>query len=373
MKISIFHATAGHGHKKVAEVIAKGFKDQGLDPNELKVEDALEKTSPVFRMTYPASYFYSVKYFPGFWGWGYETLDNPLLYALIKPVRQWVNSFEGRALLKSVIEDQPDCILCTHFFSAELFARAKKEGKIKSRLGVVITDFYPHTFWLNEGTDFYWVMSDESKAALVKRGIPESKVIAGGIPADSIFKPTGRKRELLKQYGFAENKLTILLTSGSFGLAPQDEILKSLNEFKDRIQCFVVCGNNQALHKKLDAQKFDFPVRIFGFVNFMADLMEASDLLIAKSGGATTVESLVKEIPMVVFQPIPGQEMRNAKMLKDYNASFFMQEPEQAKLIVKAILDQPAILEQKRMGMKLLAKPSATEDLVQYVFKQIKS
>ena len=370
MKIFIFHATAGYGHKKVAEVIAKAFHDRGLTAAEVKVEDSLFSTSPFFSKVYPGLYYYSVKHLPKLWGWSYETFDHPGAYAWIKPFRSLINRMEGRDLIRRMQQEHPDHIICTHFFTAELFARAKREGKINAILTTVITDFLPHTFWVNEGTDFYWVMSEESKNNLKKRGVSEEKIVAGGIPVDPVFQPMGRKQEILSKWGFSQDRFTLLLTSGSFGLGPQEGILRALESFSGRVQCFVVCGNNQRLEKRLEAQKFSYPVKVLGFVDFMPELMEASDLIIAKSGGATTVESLAKGVPMVVVHPIPGQERRNADYLKEKNASFFMQEAEQIQPIMKTIFENPEILENKKKIIHAIAKPHAAEDLVSFILDQ---
>jgi len=372
VKIFIYYGSAGHGHQKVAEVIAQAFLTRGIKPEEIRNQDALQKASPFFRRSYPAIYFWTVRDLPKVWGWFYEIFDKPRVYSIVRPFRRLLNQIEGQKMLAEVLREQPDFIICTHFLPAEVFAEAKRQGKIRATVMTVITDFFPHAFWVNEGTDYYWGMSDETKDNLKKRGVPEDRIIAGGIPADPVFKPSGRKHEILKKWGFSTERFTLLLTSGSFGLAPHGEVLKSLAEFSDRIQCFVVCGRNQALQKQLEAESFGFPVKVFGFIDFMPELMEAGDLLIAKSGGATTVESLAKEIPMVVFQPIPGQELRNASLLKNYSASFFMEKPEQIRLILQTIFKNPKIIEDKRKAMRLLAKPNAVDDLVSFVLKSVR-
>ena len=47
----------------------------------------------------------------------------------------------------------------------------------------------------------------------------------------------------------------------------------------------------------------------------MDELMAASDLFVGKPGGLTTSEALAKGMPMVVINPIPGQEERNSDHL----------------------------------------------------------
>ncbi len=103
----------------------------------------------------------------------------------------------------------------------------------------------------------------------------------------------------------------------------------------------------------------------------MPDLMEASDLILAKSGGATTTESLAKGIPMVILDPIPGQESRNAELLLERNASFTLQRPAQIKTILQSIFEYPQLLQDKRLEMRKIAKPNAADDLVTFVLEKV--
>ncbi len=370
MKILLFYANAGHGHKQVAQVIAAEFKKRGLTDHEVKLFDALDFTPAFFRKSYPAVYQYAVKNIPGLWGWFYETLDKINFYRWLHPLRSLHNRLMALRLLDLVRKEKPDAILCTHFLSSEFFANARRKGEITAKVIAVITDFLPHTFWVTKGMDLYWVMGEEGARELEHRGIPESRIRAAGIPVAPVFRPKGIKNEIRAKWGFSPERLTLLMTSGSFGLGPQEQMLDALAPFKDRIQCFVVCGNNNGLKLILEKKNFPFSVKIFGFIDFMADLMEASDLIIAKSGGSTTTEALTKEVPMIVIDPIPGQETRNADVLKSRNAAFIMNQPAQLKTIIQAILNNPEILEAKKTEIRRLAKPEAAKDLVDWVLDE---
>lgn len=371
MKIAFFHADAGYGHKKVALVAEQALLRQGVSGLTVIQHDILEKTSALTRRLYPASYFFAVKYMPRIWGWMYETLDSSWLYALIKPFRSFFNRLEGFRWLGWAREEKPDVIICTHFYSAEFFSRAKREGKLKARLVVVITDFKPHTFWVNTGTDVYWVMNEEAKGDLIRRGVPADQIIAGGIPVDPVFKPQGKQAEVRHAHNLYPHRFTLLLTSGSFGLGSQIEILRAMQPYKDRVQAIVVCGQNDKLKRQLEKTPFLFPVKIFGFVNFMPDLMEASDLLVAKAGGSTTVESLAKGVPLILFGSIPGQETRNADYLLARYAAFSMKEPSQIGLILKNIFETPDLLEQKKKMIRSIAKPDSADDLARFVLGSV--
>ncbi len=367
MKIDIIHATAGEGHRKIAMAVQDGLARLGRNDLQVRCLNCLDYTDAMFQRTYTPFYLWVVRHAPNLWGWAYEILDHAWVYKLIRPLRSLTNSLHAKPLLEDIVRNQPDVIVSTHFLPPELLGRAKQQGLIKSKMITVITDFYPHTVWVNPGTDHYWVMADETKQDLIRRGVPDANVTAGGIPILPDFKPAGKKSEILKRHGFDESRFTILLTSGGFGLGPQEAILEELKAFKDKIQCFVVCANNKELKAILESKSYPFPVKVFGFIDFMPDLMEASDLMVAKSGGSTTSEALTKDVVMVVMAPIPGQETRNVKLLRLRDAAYFLKEPHEIYSIVKSILDDSSALQKKRDAIKLLAKPNASEDLVKMI------
>ena len=57
MKVLLFYANAGHGHKQVAQTISGELKKRGLSDQDVKLFDALDFTPAFFRKSYPAVYF----------------------------------------------------------------------------------------------------------------------------------------------------------------------------------------------------------------------------------------------------------------------------------------------------------------------------
>ena len=74
---------------------------------------------------------------------------------------------------------------------------------------------------------------------------------------------------------------------------------------------------------------------------------------------------------MIVLNPIPGQEAGNARLLKERNASFFLENPRDIRVILKGIFDYPKVLEEKKRSIQRLAKPEAAIELARFVLKQI--
>jgi processive 1,2-diacylglycerol beta-glucosyltransferase len=281
------------------------------------------------------------------------------------------NDVVGKKLVERMKPEKPEAIIFTHFFAPEVLGREKEKGTLSAYTLTITTDFLPHAFWVNPGTDHYWAMSEEGKGILEGWGIPSEKITPAGIPILLRFQPRGQKREARIKEGLDEDRFTILITSGSFGLGPSAGVLQALREFGNQIQVIAVCGRNEAQRRALEQESYPFRLKLYGFVDHMDELMEASDLIVAKPGGATTCESLAKGVPMVVLEAIPGQEEGNAKLLKDRNASFFLGEPDDIRVILKGILDYPEVLEEKRRSIGKLASPRAAMEIAKFVLEKI--
>jgi processive 1,2-diacylglycerol beta-glucosyltransferase len=104
-----------------------------------------------------------------------------------------------------------------------------------------------------------------------------------------------------------------------------------------------------------------------GFIDNMDELMNAADVIIAKSGGITTCESLAKMVPLIISGAIPGQETGNADYLVAHDCAFRLKKPSDVGAIIKSLIDQPDILKRKKDNIMNVRKPNATKDIVELV------
>jgi len=86
-------------------------------------------------------------------------------------------------------------------------------------------------------------------------------------------------------------------------------------------QTLVVTGRNEELRRELAAQDRKHPTHVLGFASNMHELMAVSDLIITKPGGLTTSEVLAMGKPLMIVNPIPGQEAANSDFLLERGAA----------------------------------------------------
>ena len=357
MKILVIHATAGAGHKKAAEAIFHGVQAKG--GHDVRLVDALDYTNPFFKKTYPQVYIFLVTRLPWAWGFFFSLLDIPWIQPLMKGVRRLYNGFNAQALQKFLIQEQFDGVITTHFLSAEVCAYLKREGKIKSKIICVVTDFDAHRIWVNAGIDAYTAACEYTKNKLIALGVPSEKIFTTGIPTDAKFAQKPDQLALKKKLGTQDGLLTILIATGSFGMGPIEELIKLLESY----QLLIVCGQNRDLYERLKplAQK---NVHILGLVDNMDELMSVSDVMVTKPGGLSISEALVKKLPMLFFSAIPGQEINNIKVLSSYEVSQGQSSLPQIAQTIHEWNSNPQDLDALRRRMSELSKPNAVADII---------
>jgi processive 1,2-diacylglycerol beta-glucosyltransferase len=367
VKIFILHATAGQGHTKAAEALAEELKARDL--HEVRLIDALHQASAVFGKSYGPGYFWLVKYVPWLWGFFYHLTDNWVPPPIMTFLRSTHNHFHSRDLEALLVRENPDVIITTHFYPAEVVARLKNRGHLRSRLIVVVTDFLVHRFWVNPGADLYVGMMEETREDLSRLGVPRERILTLGIPISAKFLPPVDRNEIRRRLRLEEGRFTVLITSGSFGSGPIREAVLRLQAYSDKIQVIVVCGINRRLEEDLRALQISYPLAVLGFVDNMHELMSASDVVVSRSSGLTTCESLVKRLPLIIISKIPGQEFFNAEVLRKRAAAFEVRDPAHIAPLIGEILSDPARLNEVRRNIAALARPRAARDIVDEALK----
>jgi processive 1,2-diacylglycerol beta-glucosyltransferase len=95
--------------------------------------------------------------------------------------------------------------------------------------------------------------------------------------------------------------------------------------------------------------------------------MAAADLFISKPGGLTTAESTACGLPMILTDPIPGQEVYNAMYLLEHGAAVIPTSPATIGYKVERLLEDPERLERLSRQSGSLGKPRAAFHILEEV------
>ena len=365
-KVLVLSASAGAGHVRAAQAVERAFAELGA-AREVRHVDTLEFTNKVFRRLYSRMYIDMVNGAPEVLGWLYDFLDTPWEK---ERRRLLVDKFNTRPFVKMLREYEPDAVVCTHFLPAEIISWLKAKRRLACPQGIVVTDFDVHAMWLCHHYEHYFVALEETRVHLEKLGIPAGKVSVTGIPIDPVFAVAKDKLAARDRLGLARDRTTVLLSAGGFGVGPIEHLVTSLLEASHPLQVVAICGRNEEARARLEtlaarATPERHAVKVVGFTTEMDEYMSASDLLVGKPGGLTTSEALAKGLVLVIVNPIPGQEERNADHLLEEGAAIRCNNLPALAYKIDRLLGDAARFGAMQESVRRLARPRAAFDVVE--------
>jgi processive 1,2-diacylglycerol beta-glucosyltransferase len=373
MKILITYAYAGVGHKKAAMAIEKALAQMNNPKLEVRNIDVLDYTNDFFKASYPNVYLFMINKTPTFWGLAYYLLDTRLVDFFMAPLRRFTHRLNSKKFIEFIKSEKPDVVISTHFLPSEIISRMKDRGEFKGKLVNVVTDFISHSFWMARSSDYFIGAIQKTKADLLSRGVPEEKIKIFGIPCDPIFSISKGKDSLIKQLGIEPDLFNVLIMSGGFGTGPMKEIIAEINDMapdiRDKMQLIAICGKNEVLFQELNkiASGLKVKVKPFGYMNNVDEFMEVSDIIVTKPGGLTISEALSKTLPMIIVQPILGQETRNCDILTGYGTAVKAGNTKEVCEFIKEFASSPERMIGTRTRIKLLRYPDAAKNIADFV------
>ena len=351
MKVVILSASTGGGHMSAANALKDYIDSNG---SQAVVVDAIEYISPLLNKTVTEVYEYVATKNPILWKMMYKSSNKKSVNSIIGKT----NSLISNKLIPLLKSNDPDVIVTTHPFTTEMISKLKKHKKTNVPLICIMTDYAPHRTWINPYVDAYIVANENMITPMIKMDVESNKIFPFGIPVDDAFFSTQNREKLKKELNLKNNIPTILIMAGSCGLTNIEKIYNELQSIKQDFQIIIITGKNKKLYenmqnvisgKKTDirnkilakisekapelkrmkfikkyqsetqSNKYHKHTQLIYFTNEVEKYMSVSDLILTKPGGLTVSEALACNLPMALYDAIPGQEEENANFLVSNN------------------------------------------------------
>lgn len=365
IRVLVLSASVGSGHVRAADALAKAFRERP-EVGEVLSDDSLDHTNILHKQFYSALYKRLSEVTPEFLGWWYETSDDPWV---TDRVRLLIDLPQALPLVNLIRDFRPDKVICTHFMPAGVLAHFLRREQIKIELSIVVTDFHFHAMWIARAFHQYFVSQEEDRIHMEALGLPGDRVRVTGIPIDPSFATEVDREAVCRRFGLDPQIPVLLVAGGTLGLSPSTAVVRRLLRLELPFQAVVVCGKNEEMRgeieKLVSGESGRF--RVLGYTTEMRDLMGIATLLLSKPGGLTTAEALACGLPMVILDPIGGQEERNADMLLENGAAVKCGEVTVLAHKLTTLLSDPDRLKQMSANAKRLGRPDAARAVVQHV------
>ena len=372
--VIIVHASVGSGHRSAANAIAQAFRmlaesDDAEIPSDLDVEvlDILDwgrikfdgdKTASLFtgftRPIYDLTWRYT---FTGRLLWGGGTVWSRIMFP---------------AFTEHVRKRPPLAVVCTHITAANVAVGARMLSGVSFPIISVPTDYETEGLWPHLYTDLFCVASESMAETLRPRKVPEERILITGIPTRDDFRETYDKRQVRDELGLPQDKQVVLALAGAYLPRPYvrfrdtlDTILPYLHSFEN-LHLAIVAGNDEdyARHLRSECTELGLGnVTVFDYVERMAALMAASDLVICKSGGLTVTECLCARLPMVLLGKAYGQENINVRTLTANGAAMHATTARELLDTLRHVSRNPQSTDAMLINGSFLRRPDAARDI----------
>jgi len=342
-----------------------------LQPNvEVLNINAFNYTNPLSEKIVHRLYMGMVKRMPRVWDYLY---DNPRVVKKIEKAKESINKINSPKLKNLFDGFRPDAVACTQAFPCGMVAGFKKAYNSKIPLLAILTDYIPHSYWIYDNIDCYITPSQQVSRRLLQKGVTGNKIKSLGIPFDPEFNEKVDNLKIMRRLKLSPDLATILIMGGGHGLGPIEKIIKSLEGLNCQIQEIIVTGTNTKLYNSLKRRvgKYKNRIVLFGYAENINELMSISDILITKPGGVTCAEALAKKIPMLIVNPLPGQEASNTAYLTAKGAALKVDHPEKINFVIEDLIQNPNKRKRLSDSAACISKPNASLDIAKLLLSHV--
>lgn len=331
--VLFLYLPTGGGHISAARALADEIRKTAHAPTtDIHILDPLADSPAFIQTMVEDGYTKAAVQFPFLWPMLYQSSS----YGLVMALQTRIMSLLCRMpIARQIRQHGVTRIVVLHF----LLIRPVQEAL--ELLGcpqipvltAVLDPFTLHPLWAYRLRGPVCVFSPEARHRMVRllarhghRGSPERRgqvdirVVPPLIRSDFLTPlPAERNHENRRDQGLDPKKKTILLAGGGDGLPGGERLLTALcraigtRQLAD-VQIVMVCGKNELQYhqsKAISDEYPDVPVLVLGYTRIMYELMNLSDLIIAKGGPATVFEALALDKPLFISSYFYGQEKGN--------------------------------------------------------------
>jgi UDP-N-acetylglucosamine:LPS N-acetylglucosamine transferase len=369
-KYFLCYLKTGGGHLAPARSIAKYLQSQHGDSIEPVLVDGLQDVRPIARFVIEDGY----RILQARAKWYYE-----FIYALNKfaPIGlgnvALANFFIKSHLKKRIIEEHPAKIAVFHFLLIEPIYSILEELNLHIPIVTIVTDpFTAHPMWFKRKDQQFVVFSDRLKEyCTTKLKLPKQHVQVFPFIIDENFSmplPSDDIRSIKEQFGFSLDKKIVLIIGGGDGIPHGKFILQHLLAASLNIDIAIVCGKNKQLYNDALAFQRRYPsLKVFAFVDFVYELLNAADIVITKCGASTIMEILMmKKIP-IINDFLWEQELGNMEFVRDNKLGVFERNVQKLPEIVRELVSNNSVYHSYLHRIKAMKITNGTADVAEFL------
>lgn len=188
------------------------------------------------------------------------------------------------------------------------------------------------------------------------------------------FKVGSDKKELRRKLGLDEDKFTVMLADGGYGIGKSEKMSKELLERDLPINIIVVCGRNKALYERIKTfkSKGNTVFKPYGLVDNMFELIASADVTCGKSGASLMAEPCFFGVPQIITHYANEIEKRIGEYyLDDVGCAIKQFNIQKACDLIEKFMADPTLLQPYKDAALSQKQNYGAEKTARYVFGQL--
>ncbi len=365
-RVLLLISDTGGGHRSAANAIAAALEEI-VEPDafECRIEDvAAHCAFPLTQLG--RGYSMALRYAPPVYGALYHATNGRRRYrALVR----FCEPLYRERLRDLFLDYKPDVIVSVHPLLNHAALRARADAHMENvPIVTVVTDLGKvHESWLTPQSNAVVVPAREVYERALSRGVATARLALLGHPIHPRFDDVqGTREELRRALSLPRDAFVVMLMAGGEGGGKLLSRTLALARARLPIHLVVVCGRNEALRQRLSdaAATLPTPMQVLGFTDRIPEYMRAADILVTKAGPGTLAEANAAQLPVVVYDYVPGQERGNVDFVRrnDLGAIAIRSNAEVVRA-VRALLHSPQRLEEIRRNQAAVAPRSSSRQI----------
>ena len=361
MKVLVLTLSFGSGHVRAAQAVAAELRHQ-VPSSKVLLIDALADCRFLFRACYEWPYWLMLRYAPSLWD-RFSTARVNQKHTGTAPA--WAFRMGCPRVFATIRTFNPDVIVAAEVAACELAAIARRRGLTQAPILNVITDYEAELIWVQPEVEAFTVPDESVGAELISWGAPANRISRCGIPIDPAFDVVNNSKAVRLRYGISDSVPIVLLMGGGMGPTRMDQVVEQLRQSDIHMHIVAIAGKDKRTLRRLKRLKVTPPVslRVIGWTEEVAALMQAACLLVTKPGGLTISEAARCSLPVIFFDPIPGAEFVNAKRMVDAGAALITRGPAETARAITSLLQDGESTDAMSFRSHTMARPNARREI----------
>ncbi|MFC5002529.1 glycosyltransferase [Dactylosporangium cerinum] len=298
----VVSASIGAGHDGAAAELSRRLRAQGHQVDRHDFVDLVPRQAGA-RLR--GLYRRQLTVLPRSWGWLLALAGAPRLARAAAALTASADD----ALLAAI--GDASAVVSTYPLASQVLGRLRRQGRLAAPAITYLTDLSVHPLWIADGVDVHLALHNDVARQAKDLGATDVRVVAPAVaPAFTELVPADTLAAARARLGLPAAPIA-LVVAGAWGVGSVERAAEDVAATGLAVPV-VACGRNDALRRRLNRSG---RVVALGWIDDMATLMRACQVVVQNAGGLSSLEALTAGVPVVTYRCLPGHGAMNAEAL----------------------------------------------------------